>query len=176
MAGSIKRGVEFIKELILIVLVALLFTTFIVSHNKIPTASMVSTINEGDHVLTNMIPYYYRDPDYEEIVVFRHGDESWVKRVIGKPGDVIDILGGYVYRNGKLLDESDYLRPGITSEPLGMDPITFPYVVPKDCYFLLGDNRPVSQDCRYLGAIPREDIYGKAWFKIYPFDQIGTLK
>ena len=60
--NGIKTGLEFIKELVLIVLVALLFTVFIVSHNKIPTSSMVSTINEGDHVLTTMIPYYYRDP------------------------------------------------------------------------------------------------------------------
>lgn len=176
MIDSIKKGVEFVKELILIVLVALLVTTFIISHNKIPTSSMVSTINEGDHVLTNMIPYYYRNPKYNEIVVFRHGDESWVKRVIGLPGDIIDIVDGQVFRNGELLDESAYVAPGTTSEPLGMDPIEFPYVVPEDCYFLMGDNRLVSQDCRYLGAIQREDIYGKAWIKIYPFNQIGLLR
>ncbi|MBP3887570.1 MAG: signal peptidase I [Cellulosilyticum sp.] len=174
--GGVKRGLEFIKELVLIVLVALLFTIFIISHNKIPTSSMVSTINEGDHVLTTMLPYYYRDPEYGEIVVFKHGDESWVKRVIGKPGDEIDIIDGKVYRNGEMLDESAYLAEGMTSEPFGMDPIEFPYIVPEDHYFLLGDNRMVSQDCRYLGAIAREDIYGKAWIKIYPFNQIGKLK
>lgn len=176
MLNSVKRGLEFIKELVLIVLVALLFTIFIVSHNKIPTSSMVSTINEGDHVLTTMLPYYYRDPEYGEIVVFKHGDESWVKRVIGKPGDKIDIIDGEVYRNDDLLDESLYLAEGTTSEPYGMDPIEFPYVVPEDHYFLMGDNRLVSQDCRYLGAISREDIYGKAWIKIYPFSEIGQLK
>lgn len=174
--NGVKKGIEYIKELVLIVLVALLFTIFIVSHNKIPTASMVSTINEGDHVLTTMLPYYYRDPEYGEIVVFKHGTESWVKRVIGKPGDEIDIRGGMVYRNGKQLDESAYLAPDTTSEPFGMDPIDFPYVVPEAHYFLMGDNRLVSQDCRYLGAISREDIYGKAWIKIYPFNEIGKLK
>lgn len=172
----IKSSLEYVKELVLIVLVALLFTIFIISHNKIPTASMVSTINEGDHVLTNMLPYYYRDPQYGEIVVFRHGTESWVKRVIGLPGDEIDIRDGQVYRNGELLDESAYLDEGVTSEPFGMDPIDFPYTVPEDSYFLMGDNRFVSQDCRYLGAIPRSDIYGKAWIKIYPFNQIGLLE
>ncbi len=174
--GSVKRGLEFIKELVLIVLVALLFTMFIVSHNKIPTSSMVSTINEGDHVLTTMIPYYYRDPEYGEIVVFKHGDENWVKRVIGKPGDEMDIIDGAVYRNGEKLEESAYLAEGMTSQPFGADPIDFPYIVPEDHYFLLGDNRIVSQDCRYLGAIDRKDIYGKAWIKIYPFNQIGKLK
>ena len=174
--NGIKGGIEFIKELVLIVLVALLFTIFIVSHNKIPTASMVSTINEGDHVLTTMLPFYYSDPNYGEIVVFKHGTESWVKRVIGKPGDEIDIIDGMVYRNGEVLDESAYLAEDTTSEPLGQDPISFPYIVPEDHYFLMGDNRLVSQDCRYLGAIDRKDIYGKAWIKIYPFNEIGTLK
>lgn len=174
--NGVKGSLEFIKELVLIVLVALLFTSFIISHNKIPTSSMVSTINVGDHVLTNMIPYYYRDPQYKEIVVFRHGEESWVKRVIGMPGDTIDIREGQVYLNGEQLDESAYLDEGVTSEPLGANPINFPYTVPEDHYFLMGDNRFVSQDCRYLGAIAREDIYGKAWIKIYPFNEIGVLK
>lgn len=174
--NGIKGGLEFIKEMMLIVLVALLFTIFIVSHNKIPTSSMVSTINEGDHVLTTMLPYYYRDPEYGEIVVFRHGDESWVKRVIGLPGDEINILDGVVYRNEEALDESAYLADGTTSEPFGENPISFPYVVPEGHYFLMGDNRLVSQDCRYLGAIDRNDIYGKAWLKIYPFNEIGRLR
>lgn len=173
----LKHGMEYIKELVLIVLVALLFTIFIISHNKIPTSSMVSTINEKDHILTNMIPYYYRDPQYKEIVVFkRPNGESWVKRVIGLPGDTIDIKEGQVYLNGELLDESAYLDEGITSEPLGAKPIEFPYVVPEDSYFLMGDNRFASLDCRYLGAIKRDDIYGKAWIKIWPADQIGLLK
>lgn len=175
--NKIKGSLEFIKELVLIVLVALLFTSFIISHNKIPTSSMVSTINIGDHVLTNMFPYYYRDPQYGEIVVFnRPNGESWVKRVIGLPGDVIDIVDGKVYRNGELLDETAYLDEGVTSEILGADPIDFPFTVPEEHYFLMGDNRFVSQDSRYIGAIPREDIYGKAWIKIYPFNEIGILK
>ena len=172
-----KVWIEFLRELVLMLLCAVLFIIFIISHNKIPTSSMVSTINEGDHVLTTMIPYYYRDPQYGEIVVFnRPNGESWVKRVIGMPGDTIDIIDGMVYRNGEMLDESSYLDEGVTSEPLGESPVSFPYTVPEDCYFLMGDNRFASYDCRYIGAIPREDIYGKAWLKIYPFNQIGVLK
>lgn len=173
----LKSGLEYIKELVLIVLVALLFTIFIISHNEIPTPSMVSTINVGDHILTNMLPYYYRDPQYSEVVVFKMPKgESWVKRVIGLPGDTIDIIDGVVYRNGVVLDESSYLDTGVTSEPLVAEPVDFPYTVPDDCYFLMGDNRFDSYDCRYLGAIDRKSIYGKAWIKIYPFNQIGLLK
>lgn len=172
----IKVGLEFIKELVIVVLVALIFINFIISHNEIPTSSMVSTINIGDHVLTNMIPYYYRNPRYKEVITFNQGNEVWVKRVIGLPGDVIDIRDGEVYRNGQKLDESEYLDEGVTSEPLGENPVAFPYTVPTDHYFLMGDNRMVSKDCRYIGAISREQIKGKVMMKIYPFDQIGELK
>lgn len=170
-----KKAIEFLKELVLAVLMALLFTSFIISHNKIPTPSMVSTINVGDHILTNMIPYYYRDPHRGEIVVFRQEDESWVKRVIGEPGDTIDILEGNVYVNGQPLDESSYLAESGISDPIQSTSISFPYQVPKGEYFLMGDNRPQSGDSRYLGAIKREKIYGKAWIKVYPFNQIGQL-
>lgn len=173
----VKHSIEFVKELILAVLMALLFTSFILSHNKIPTPSMVSTINVNDHILTAMVPYYYRDPNYGEIVVFKNGEESWVKRVIGLPGDVIDIREGNVYVNDEKIDESDYLASEGISEPYaGSDHVDFPYTVPEDSYFLMGDNRTQSQDSRYIGSISRDKIYGKAWIKIYPFNQIGLLK
>ncbi len=175
LGDGFRKGIEFIKELVLVVLVALLFTSFIVSHNKVPTASMVSTINEGDHLLTNMVPYYYRDPEFGEIVVFKNGEESWVKRVIGLPGDVIDIRDGQVYVNEVVIDESRYLAPNITSEP-GFSHVEFPYTVPEGNYFLMGDNRENSKDSRYIGAIERDKIYGKAWIKIYPFNQVGLLE
>lgn len=174
-----KKTIEFVKELVLVVLMALLFTSFIISHNKIPSPSMVSTINVGDHILTNMLPYYYRDPHRGEIVVFRQQndgkEESWVKRVIGEPGDIIDIIDGNVYVNNKKLDESSYLDAAGISEPMISMSITFPYQVPRGEYFLMGDNRQQSDDSRYRGAIKREKIYGKAWVKIFPLNQIGKL-
>ncbi len=171
-----KKTIEFIKELILAVLMALLFTIFIISHNKIPSPSMVSTINEGDHILTNMLPYYYRDPHRGEIVVFKQGEENWIKRVIGEPGDIIDILNGDVYVNEKRLDESMYvLEEGSSTPRSEVMSITFPYKVESGHYFLMGDNRQQSHDSRYLGAIKRENIYGKGWIKIYPFNQIGIF-
>ncbi len=179
---GVKSTIEFIKELILILLAAFLFINFIFSHNKIPTRSMVSTINPNDHIITNILPYYYRDPDYGEIVVFHMPNEqNWVKRVIGKPGDVIDIIDGYVYRNGEQIDESAYVEQEGVSEPrLGPDstPREFPFTVPEGEYFLMGDNRLESLDCRYLevGLIKREQIYGKGWIKIYPFNEVGVLE
>ncbi len=171
---GVKNILELIKELLLLLVLALLFIFFIVSHNKIPTESMVSTINVGDHILTTMVPYYYRDPERGEIVVFKQEDAAWVKRVIGTPGDIIDIKDGSVFVNGEMLDETAYLDAGITTNPGGT--MEFPYTVPENKYFLMGDNRPSSKDSRYIGPVDRKNIYGKGWIKIYPFDQIGLLK
>lgn len=171
-----KNVIEFIKELILAVLLALLFTSFIVSHNKIPTESMVDTINIGDHMLTNMLPYYYRDPYKGEIVVFKQGEERWVKRVIGEPGETIDIQEGNVYINGVRLNELEYLSEEGISTPSFPTSIIFPYTIPEGEYFLMGDNRPASGDSRYIGSVKRENIYGKGWVKIYPLNQLGLLK
>ena len=171
-----KKTVEFLKELVLAVLMALLFTVFIISHNKIPSPSMVDTINEGDHILTNMLPYYHRDPHRGEIVVFKQGSENWIKRVIGEPGDTIDILEGYVYVNGVKLEESDYVaQEGVSAPNPNYMSLVFPYEVPEGHYFLMGDNRQYSHDSRYIGPIKRENIYGKGWIKIYPFNQLGLL-
>ncbi len=171
-----KKGIEFVKELVLAILLALLFTSFIMSHNKIPTVSMVDTINVGDHILVNLLPYYYRDPVRGEIVVFKQGNENWVKRVIGEPGDVVDIREGNVYINDEKLDETAYLASEGISDPTHGTAITFPYKVGEGEYFLMGDNRPESGDSRYIGTVKRDKIYGKGWIKIYPLNQIGSLK
>lgn len=176
----LKSVVEYIKEMALLALALVLLLTFIMSHNEIPSGSMISTINIGDHIIVNNLPYYYRAPNKGEIVVFHKGEELWVKRLIGYPGDEIDIREGYVYVNGVQLDESSYLDNEGSSTPVmqpNATPITFPVIVPEDHYFFLGDNRLGSLDCRFkeVGMIPCNDIVGKAWIKIYPFNQIGIL-
>ncbi len=171
-----KPLLEQLKEYMLIALVVLLFNNFIISCNRVPSSSMVSTINEKDRILVSMLPYYYRNPLRGEIVVFYHDDEFWVKRVVGLPGDIIGIFDGNVYINGQLLDESQYLDKEGTSTPNPFyEPLDFPYKVPKDSYFLMGDNRPGSYDGRYIGAVAAKDITGKALLRFYPFNKMGFL-
>ena len=178
--NRLKTVLEYIKGIVILGLSLVLFLTFIMSHNRIPSGSMISTINIGDHIIVNNIPYYYRQPLKGEIVVFHKGEELWVKRLIGYPGDEIDIRSGDVYVNGVRLDESAYLSSEGISTPITLPnatPISFPFIVPENTYFMMGDNRLGSLDCRFeeVGTIPCEDIVGKAWIKIYPFNQIGIL-
>ncbi len=178
--NRLKLILEDIKGLAALGLALTLFLTFIMSHNRIPSGSMISTINIGDHIIVNNLPYYYRQPKKGEIVVFHKGEELWVKRLIGYPGDEIDIRQGNVYVNGIQLDESRYLNSEGISTPImqpGATPITFPMTVPMGSYFFMGDNRLGSLDCRFeeVGTIPCSDVVGKAWIRIYPFNQIGIL-
>lgn len=171
---SIKRMIERTKEPILAVLAALLISNFIISHTKVPTASMINTIAPGDHLIVSRIPYYYRDPKPGEIIVFGYQNDYLIKRVVGVPGDQIDIIENYIYVNGVKLEETYVAEEGCTYLFAGSD-IKFPYVVPPDTYFVMGDNRKNSKDSRVFGAIRREQIVAKAGLRIYPLNRIGMI-
>lgn len=95
-------------------------------------------------------------------------DELYIKRVIGLPGDVVEIKGGHVYVNGDSVNES-YLRKNTVTEP------EMKVVVPENEVFVLGDNREVADDSRYMGTIPVKKIKGLAYFRIFPFNKIGKF-
>ncbi|MBE6023638.1 MAG: signal peptidase I [Cellulosilyticum sp.] len=168
-----------IREIVIVVFTVAFIMTFIISQNKIPSGSMIPTLKVQDRLLVSMLPYYYRGPNRGEIVVFNGPDgNKWIKRVIGLPGETIDIQEGNIYINGSLFDESKYLNEQAIStlNPTLSTKISYPYTIPEDSYFLLGDNRLESYDCRYIGAIREEEITGKAFYRIYPFRSIGQLE
>jgi len=174
--GSIKGLIEFLKEPLLAVLAALMISGFIISHTKIPTGSMMLTINPGDHLIVNRLPYYYRDPVRGEIAVFKFQGENLIKRIIGTPGDSIDILNNSIYVNDKQLEEFSYLKDLDSTYKFSDSNITFPYKVPEGYYFVMGDNRKNSKDSRYFGPIPRESIFAKGGLRIYPLNKIGIVQ
>lgn len=167
---------EIIKEPLLAILVALILSSFIVSHTKVPTGSMMDTITPGDHLIVNRIPYYYRDPQPGEIVVFEFEGEHLIKRVIAVPGDIINIIDNNVYINDMLLNETRYIESQDSTYKFAGSPIAFPYKLPEGYYFMMGDNRKKSKDSRYFGPIPREAIFAKAGLRIYPFYKIGLIR
>nr|WP_307815963.1 signal peptidase I [Thermobrachium celere] len=97
------------------------------------------------------------------------GRGIYIKRIIGLPNEVVEIKDGSVYINGNKLKE-DYLEPGTYTD------VDMKITVPEDCVFVLGDNREVSEDSRYIGPIPIKNLKGHAVFRIYPFSDIKKLR
>jgi len=136
----------------------------------IPSGSMENTLLIGDHLIMSRIGYdagvpftnwhvpLWRNPKRQQVIIFKPpfapDTPDYVKRVIGLPGDTIDIHDGAVWVNGKKLAEK-YTNGA--SEPYDLHP---PYKVPEDCYFVMGDNRGNSYDSRFWGCVPRKDIIG----------------
>lgn len=174
---AIKWVIETIKEPLLAVLVAIvLIPSFIITNTRVPTESMMPVINPGDHLIISRLPYYYRDPLCGEIIVFKYGKDYLIKRVIAGPGDQINIVENEVYVNGKLLDESSYLSEGMKTYLYAGSKVEFPYTIPENSYFVMGDNRLNSKDSRVFGAIPRNNIIAKAGYRILPIKEIGKIE
>ncbi|WP_044149620.1 signal peptidase I [Candidatus Epulonipiscium viviparus] len=171
---KIKNFFNSTVELLLAVLAAVLLTQFVFMHSTVPTGSMIPTILIGDHLILNKVSAYYKEPDRGDIVVFFNGQDNLIKRVIALPGDEIDLIAGNVYLNGSLIDEP-YLKDAHSTYPLNYR-ITFPFVVPQDHYFVMGDNRLNSADSRDFGPIYRGDLVSIGAFKFFPFDNIHMLK
>jgi signal peptidase I len=135
---------------------------------------MENTLKNDDVLYISTKAYWFGEPQYGDIVVFHNirpdgsTEKNLVKRIIGLPGDHISISGGVVIRNGTMLNEP-YLKSGMT---LGsMSELT----VPEGSYFVLGDNREVSNDSRNFGCISEEQLYGKVVFRIFPLDGFRTF-
>ncbi len=174
---AVKRIIETIKEPVLAALVAIvLIPSFIITNTKVPTQSMMPAINPGDHLIVSRLPYYYRDPVRGEIIVFKYNKDFLIKRIIAVPGDEIDVKDNRVYINGELFDETAYLAESIETYLYAGSKIEFPYTIPEDYYFVMGDNRLNSKDSRVFGAISRKSIIAKAGYRIFPFNNMGKIE
>lgn len=170
---------ELLSWLIYIVIVVILslgIITFIGQRTKVSGHSMETTLSDGDNLIVDKISYRFRDPERFEIIVFPFQYEEhtyYIKRIIGLPGETVQVIDGYVYINGEVLDENYGLEvmddPGIAAEPITLG---------EDEYFVLGDNRNHSSDSRApsVGVLHRDDIMGRAWIRIWPFDKFGVIK
>jgi signal peptidase I len=146
----------------------------------IPSGSMENTLLIGDHLIMSRVGYdagipftnvhvpLWRNPKRQQIIIFKPpfdpSQPDYVKRVIGLPGDTVDIRDGAVWINGQRLQENYTTGPSEPA-PAGQAPIgyavtKFPYRVPENCYFAMGDNRGNSYDSRFWGCVPRKDILG----------------
>ena len=160
---------EYAEALIIAVLLALVIRTFVVQAFKIPSGSMLATLQIGDHILVNKFLYYFTGPQRGDVIVFKYPqDESrdFIKRVIGLPGETIDVIGKEVLVNGVPLREP-YAVYGDLPSLRGMERERLgPLVVPPGRLFVMGDNRDHSMDSRVWGFLEIAKVKGKA-FLIY---------
>ena len=139
---------------------------------------MEPTFYSGDYIFISKQAYrLFGEPERGDVIVFRtdmkdenNKDKNLIKRIIGLPGDTVEIIGGYVYLNGKLIDEPYLNEQGISGE---MDEV----IVPDGKLFVMGDNRGVSQDSRdvLVGCVDEQNILGKVFVRLYPFNRIETF-
>lgn len=152
-------------------IVALILSKFVIVNAKVPTGSMISTIEKGDKLIGFRLSYLFSDPKRGDIVMFDAPDKKdtiYIKRLIGLPGDEIKISNNQLYINGELQVE-DYVKNGWTNSPG-----TEVYTVPKGQYFMMGDNRDGSSDSRVWGFVKRDAIIAKGIFRYSP--SIGMLE
>lgn len=163
--------------LLVVLLLTYLIITYVGQRTRVNGSSMEPMLSNGDNLIVDKISYRFNDPKRYDIIVFpfKYKEKTYyIKRIIGLPGETIEIDDtGNIYVDGELLVES-YGKEVIDDPGRAAEPIT----LAEDEYFVMGDNRNDSSDSRMeeVGNISREDIIGRAWVRIYPFNKVGVLK
>ncbi len=145
--------------------------------------SMYPTLEDQENLIMDKLSYHFSDPERYDIVIFPGTEPDdpdshpyFIKRVIGLPGETVQIKDGKIYIDGELLDTDIYAYGGYTEDTeLNYEE---PYELKSDEYFCMGDNRSVSFDSRYseVGPVKREEIIGKVWIRIWPFSKFGDVE
>lgn len=170
-----KEILEWIWIFVVVSAISFFIVTFVGVRTKVEGQSMMPTLENGDNLIVDKMTYRFRDPERYEIIVFPYQHEEnvyYIKRIIGLPGETIQIIDGYVYIDGEKL-EKDYGAEVMQDAGIAEQPIE----LGKDEYFVLGDNRNHSSDSRAsnVGVLNREDLIGRAWVRIWPLDHLGVV-
>jgi signal peptidase I len=176
-----KTALEWVLLIGSALVIALLIKTFLFQAFYIPSESMVPTLEKDDRVLVNKLSYKLHDVNRGDIVVFEAPQgadptvKDLVKRVIGLPGDTVGARGGKVFVNDKELREP-YLPQGTRTDCASFKQDCFyEGTIPKDHYWVMGDNRPSSKDSRFFGLIEKDDIVGRVFVRIWPLNRLDLL-
>lgn len=175
--NTVKEIWGWIRDIGICLLIAWFIITFIGQNTIVDGESMYPTLEHRDFVITNKLVYRFSEPKFQDIVVFPYKvneNSPFIKRVIGLPGDEIDIRDGKVYRNGEALEET-YINEGPV-EATG--DTVFPVTVPEGEYFIMGDNRGVSYDSRFtkVGMIPKDKLIGRVKLRVWPPSKFGFIE
>ena len=162
--------------LLAVVAVTFLFVQFVGQRTHVNGDSMNVTLEDGDNLIVDKLSYRFSEPERYDIIVFPYQYQEktyYIKRIIGMPGETVQIIDGMVYIDGEMLDES-YGKEVMQYSGVAGDPIE----LGNDEYFVLGDNRNNSSDSRdpSVGNIKEDQIIGKAFIRIWPLNKFGILK
>ena len=169
--SKLKEAISFMTPIVIALIIAILLKTFIFANAVIPTGSMINTIQEGDRIIASRLAYINEDPKRYDVIIFHYPDDEsqlFVKRIIGMPGETINIKNGIVYitdANGNTTEaRSDFVTNCVPTGDFG------PYTVPLGSYFVMGDNRNDSWDARYWKKknVEKKKIIGKVKFRYFP--------
>ncbi len=178
-----KREINIFKELfgmLIYIIIVLLLTFFIVTfvgqRTQVSGRSMESTLEDGDNLIVDKISYRFVAPKRFDIIVFPYQFSEnvyYIKRIIGLPGETVQIIDSEIYINGEVLEEN-YGKETLISAGIAEEPI----VLGEKEYFVMGDNRNHSSDSRDsdVGKIDKDTIVGRAFLRIWPFNHFGILK
>jgi N-acetylmuramoyl-L-alanine amidase len=159
----------------IVVVCVLVVPRYVMQRTIVDGTSMESTLQDEDNLLVDKLSYHLSDPKRFDVIVFypygRENEDYYIKRVIGLPGETIQIVGDTIYIDGEVLEE-DYGKDPMTQSGIAEEPLT----LGDDEYFVLGDNRAISEDSRFeVGPVSRDKIEGKAVLRIYPFSKFGLV-
>lgn len=170
-----KEIISWIQIIVAAVVIALFLNNVIIANSRVPTGSMENTIMSKSRVIGSRLAYLNSDPERGDVVIFKFPDDPeqkiyYVKRVIGLPGETVNVIDGKVYIN----DSDTPLDEPYLPEP--MEGSYGPYTVPEGCYFMMGDNRNNSLDARFWKNqfVPKKKIMAKVLFSYYP--KIGKVE
>ena len=170
--GILTEFRGWLKDILLAVVIAFLMVVFLYQPVKVEGTSMQPELLDQERIFVNKFVYHFEEIHRGDIVVFwypKDPSKSFIKRVLGIPGDVVSIRDGQVYINGQLVEER-YVPRGY------QDADSYPVVrVREGHYYVLGDHRNASNDSRSWGLVPRKYIYGKAVFRYWPVEKAGFL-
>lgn len=175
-SSRVLRGLaEWILTILLAVLLFFVMRTFVFRTASVTGSSMEPTLNHGDMVVLNRLSYRFVSPTVGDIVAFPYQgnpSEIYIKRVVGVPGDIVDLQGGQFLVNSYPLDDAfsheSVFAPG---------DVVFPITVEYGRFFVLGDNRNGSKDSRFasVGNVPEHDMMGKVLVRMWPFGSVGRV-
>lgn len=169
--------IDFIQTLVVFGAIFALIYLFIAQFHKVSGNSMVPTLHSGDYLITEKVTYRFGGPKRGDIIVLKNPrDESqdFIKRIMAIPGDTIKVENNLVFVNGQLQNES-YLPSGTITRPGNFLTDGTQIKAGSNQYFVFGDNRNHSSDSREWGAVTREEIVGRAFFRYWPPKDLGLL-